>query len=624
MREKELRLALVCYGGISLAVHIHGVTRELHKLARASKLYFSEADPARRRTAAFDALDTPDGREIDTERVYFDLLQEIGRDVQLKVVIDVIAGASAGGINGVMLGRALAHDLPLDALRSLWLDEADVERLMAPESRPGPLSKLYKRPVFLFVRLRNLGNVRTLLRRSTDSEIRAKLDYFLRARWFRPPFSGRRLSRLLLKACQAMGTSAGRDDSCLPPNQPLDLFVTVTDFRGYRQRLKLHDPAEIEETEHRLTLSFRHHRSVGIDEQGFNDAALPGLVFAARATSCFPGAFPPARLREIDQVCFGNARPWPERQAFIDRVLAPAVTPGRAAHRIAFIDGSVLNNKPFGPVIDTLPERVAHRQVDRRIVYVDPAPPRRRAVPAEETMPGFLRVISGALSVIPRNQPVRDELERLNALSEETRRLREVVDAARPSVTDTIARLLGPALRRGVRADRLADWRTKAHERAAQSAGFAYEGYLQLKLVSVLRRLAEAMARAPDAGPDADADAIEARLRAWAAKAGVFPAQADDTDKPWHDFLARFDVDYRVRRLRFAIRRINELYEQPGAPTDTLDALKGALYRYHGAARYSLERALAVDADAVLGPVLGEPAAPATTPETAPDAAPEP
>ena len=37
MRQKELRIALVCYGGISLAVYMHGVTKELWHLARASR-----------------------------------------------------------------------------------------------------------------------------------------------------------------------------------------------------------------------------------------------------------------------------------------------------------------------------------------------------------------------------------------------------------------------------------------------------------------------------------------------------------------------------------------------------------------------------------------------------------
>ena len=36
MREKELRLALICYGGISLAVYMHGITKEIWHLVRAS------------------------------------------------------------------------------------------------------------------------------------------------------------------------------------------------------------------------------------------------------------------------------------------------------------------------------------------------------------------------------------------------------------------------------------------------------------------------------------------------------------------------------------------------------------------------------------------------------------
>jgi hypothetical protein len=35
MRQKELRLALVCYGGVSLAVYMHGITKEVWHLARA-------------------------------------------------------------------------------------------------------------------------------------------------------------------------------------------------------------------------------------------------------------------------------------------------------------------------------------------------------------------------------------------------------------------------------------------------------------------------------------------------------------------------------------------------------------------------------------------------------------
>jgi hypothetical protein len=43
VKEKELRLALVCYGGVSLVLYMHGVIKEILKLARASKTFHSIA-----------------------------------------------------------------------------------------------------------------------------------------------------------------------------------------------------------------------------------------------------------------------------------------------------------------------------------------------------------------------------------------------------------------------------------------------------------------------------------------------------------------------------------------------------------------------------------------------------
>ena len=50
MREKELRIALVCYGGVSLAVYMHGITKEIWRLAKASQAVHSSDD----REAALD------------------------------------------------------------------------------------------------------------------------------------------------------------------------------------------------------------------------------------------------------------------------------------------------------------------------------------------------------------------------------------------------------------------------------------------------------------------------------------------------------------------------------------------------------------------------------------------
>src|SRR5881397_324913 len=124
MREKELRIALVCFGGVSLAVYMHGISKEILKLVRASCALHAISDRTKRAKASFLDEADPEKREYDTESIYFELLREIG---------DIIAGASAGGINGTMLARALSHDLPMGPQRNLWLDNADVSVLLSAE-----------------------------------------------------------------------------------------------------------------------------------------------------------------------------------------------------------------------------------------------------------------------------------------------------------------------------------------------------------------------------------------------------------------------------------------------------------------------------------------------------------
>src|SRR5829696_10156673 len=91
---RELRLAVVLYGGVSLAIYMHGTTKELHRLVKASAL--AERGDVEGATPS--------------ERVYQRLLASMRdrdeRRIGTRVVVDVIAGTSAGGINGVYLAKA--------------------------------------------------------------------------------------------------------------------------------------------------------------------------------------------------------------------------------------------------------------------------------------------------------------------------------------------------------------------------------------------------------------------------------------------------------------------------------------------------------------------------------------
>jgi patatin-related protein len=270
---------------VSLAVYIHGVTREILNLVRASKLLRAAKSREEGGGACVD-----DGRpKGDSTEVYYELLQALSPTIDLRVVVDLISGASAGGINGVMLARALAHDLPLEPHRDLWLKNADVTSLSEPGSLIGRLGKAAVAPLIDMMLSRRFGQ------QVADPETRAKMRQFIQAQWFKPPFSGERFSGWMLDACEAMEKGAAPGGCLLPPGHRLDLFVTLTDYRGHSHRILLHDPPSVDETEHRRIVSFTCRRALSGEVQSEFDAGdIPSLVFAARATSSFPGAFPPA------------------------------------------------------------------------------------------------------------------------------------------------------------------------------------------------------------------------------------------------------------------------------------------------------------------------------------------
>mgnify|MGYP003626586761 CR=1 FL=1 len=588
MKEKELRLALVCYGGVSLAVYMHGVTKEILKLIRASSAYHRNVPHARDPATTYP-IDEDSGRETDTEQLYFELIQAIGQTLELRVFIDTIAGASAGGINGVLLARALAHDLPTESHRKMWLEQADIVALMDEHHLAGRWNKLFIKPIFWGL------TDRWLTRYAPDIEMRQKLQLFTRSRWFQPPFSGEIMSGMLLDACTAMGAGTSPRASLLPVGHRLDLIVSVTDFHGYSQNIPLHDPVSIREREHRHVLKFRYfqHPS-GTVESDFDLDHVPGLVFAARATSSFPGAFPPARIGELDKVLKDRDVAWPTRENFLRDNFKPLIAAGSDPAKASFIDGSVLNNKPFAEAITAIRGRPAYREVDRRVVYIDPDPKGGR-MQGGGTAPGFFQTIIGALSEIPRNQPVRDELEALHEFSERVRRYRQIVAATRPHVRQRIAQILNGGVQTVPTAERLATLRGDANTQAALEAGYAFDAYVQLKVSSVLDQITSTIAGLSEAVTHpSDRLVLSRAVETWAMERGIFPVRwvtsmANGTgptkDDAWVRFLSEFDMSFRIRRLRFVIRRLNELYEGIGAGEnmyynpDTLDDFKSELYK---------------------------------------------
>jgi patatin-related protein len=574
IREKELRLALVCYGGVSLAVYMHGVTKELWKLLRAS-----------------EARKQHERREGDTEPVWQALLDAVGEKADLAVVVDILAGASAGGINAVLLGNAIALGQTLEPLTDMWLDEADVDHLLDPEARRTAFSErlrqIYKEPVAWFA-ARQSQSLASVDVPEVRAEVALKLAKFVRSRWFKPPFSGEVLTGMLDKAMDAMA-AAPVTRPLIPPTLPLDLFVTVTDYWGVQTELAIHSPETVTEREHRRLFSFsspavtRRHGSAR-DVLLAPRAAVaprPELLLAARATSSFPGAFPAASIREVDRRMQERGEAWPERQTFVDSQLAS----DRPPEDVMLIDGSVLNNAPFGPAIGAIRLRPAHREVDRRFVYIDPKPGLGDATDGlARREPGFFTTMFRAMADIPREQPISDSLERINGVSARIRRLKAVTDAMTPDVDAAILRAVGQRFfLLSVTPERLSRARSRIQSLAAREAGFAFAAYAQLKVRTVLDEAASILARSAEMGP-ADAARLRIAMEEAAASRGAF--RHDESIGPNADtcgyvrLLKQLDIGFRVRRLRFFIRRLSGEIENSSNPGERLSAenLKAALH----------------------------------------------
>jgi patatin-related protein len=534
---KELRLALVCYGGSSLAVYMHGTTKELHRLVRAS----SSLEQA------------PGGPESSSasEGVYRRLLTELaerdGEGVRTRVVVDVVAGTSAGGINGVCLAKALAHDLSLDGFRDLWFERGDIDGLLdAPRFFPRKLK-------IGWVAIRALGHA---------------------------PFRGDLMTQWIYDAFAGMEQdgAAPPEASLMPDRHELELFVTVTDFYGYERQVPYADPNPIHDLRHRHVLGFRYGGGDGRDD--FGPDSNGALTFAARSTSCIPGVFPPVSFEQLTR--WLGDRPVDlaalEQRFFRNYQLAK-FPPGWTW----FVDGGVLDNKPFGPAIQAIRRRPADVEVDRRLLYLEPDPG-GAAQAVEQSAPGTIAAAIGGLTGLPRSEPILDDLVEIAGLNQRVRRVADIVETSWDTVEARVREIVGPL--ESVPADpaspELAAIKKRLDEEARKSAGFSYATYVRLKVSGVIDRYAQTACSVCDLPSDSN-HALLARsaLRSWAEREHLFEPQVEPTPRQLR-FLIDFDLGYAARRIRFVKDGVSNLYDsagKPGRPSRAeIDAVKGRLW----------------------------------------------
>lgn len=593
MKEKELRLAVVFFGGVSLAIYQHGINREILNLVRASKIchrdksWEGDEKSASAASGFHDFHDYyPDEPESSTGDVYLEFLETLGRDVDLRVIVDVIAGASAGGINGVALATALAHDLSLAPVTDMWLTEADMLNLLAPEARARLWSKWYFWPLMrpLLTRLDREG----LLPGKADAEVKERVSIFLRSRWFKPPLDGRRMTALMLDGLVAMGKTGSASESLLPTGTRLDLLVTVTDFRGLDRPIFIHDPPVAHEREHRHVLRFSlDHRRTGHLQSDFDVDNLPSLAFAARASASYPGAFPPAQIREIDDILAERHRPWPARTHFLARNFRRYLEQGENPEDAVLVDGSVLDNKPIMACVEAIRTHGAFREVDRRLVFIDPHPRRDKAV-SGNGVPGFFATLRAALSDLPRHDPVYNELAVISRYNRQARRLKAAILDARSHVARMIEQMTAGGLKGNFTADDLRHWRLSSLNLLSGTA-IVYDAWMRSLVLEGLDFIVQIIVSVCQYAADSrDARRVQETVEAWARNQGIIAASYSMPEDA-HEYselpsfgkiIGNFGVIYKKRRLNFVLHEINDLYqnisENDSCETDpqALDLLK--------------------------------------------------
>lgn len=337
---EEVRLAMALNGGVSLAVWMGGCAVELDCARRAwlgpEELAFAGYEP---------------GETGATRRR--DLYHRLGRACGRRLSIDVLAGASAGGVNGALLSAAMVAGRRLHPqfVRDRWLELGD-------------LSLLLRDPRRLEAEPRSLMDGQ-IFRRELLRAFRALQGEEERA-------DGADPDAAMLAAAELPVEQENAGDAGLVP----DLDVTITDAIGTELAFPDDWGLPLVAREHGPRFEFRR----------VDDYRSETLADAARASASFPLAFEPLALSPEQG----------ERAGLKEATFA--------------IDGGLLDNAPIRAALDRIPFRRAATLVRRYACYVnaDPTPPQPAGAdgPAE---PGVADVL-GYIVNLPRTAPFAQQL----------------------------------------------------------------------------------------------------------------------------------------------------------------------------------------------------------------------
>lgn len=529
--EKEVRFAVVMYGGVSLAIYINGVTQELMNMVRAS---------ARSRDSGGSEYHIAQTSLSGVEAVY----REVGRQLKARFVVDILSGTSAGGINAVYLAKALANDQRIDQLTDLWIEQGDIDKLINDKQSFEQLQGLVPaaRPASL------LNSQRMYY-------------HLLRA-----------LQGMKPKNKDGVASQGTAPAQASPYVDELDLYITATDLQGPPLFIPGSKDQMVRERRFRNVFHFLYStpQAAGLEgpaDQGkirndFEEKNDPFLAFAARCTSSFPFAFEPMRLKDIE-VLVGR-HPFKEYSyqmsdwaPFYKDYDAPSFP------EQYFADGGYLDNKPFSYATATLNRRRADLPVDRKLVYIEPAPEHIQEIrPGKVEPPDPFANVLLALT-LPRYETIREDLQAITDRNKVIQAVNDIVQNVNEIYT---------------RHRELLDWHTSQAQQQRPPwrdqflnemidlYGVGYLPYHQLRVREVLTHLRELLLRRMGWKEDShQATHLESLFRAW--QQAYYKTSQAEPDEPGtkrrseNDLLFRLDTGWYFRRLHYLRGLIDALVD---------------------------------------------------------------
>jgi Protein of unknown function (DUF3376)/Patatin-like phospholipase len=385
---RNLRVALAMRGGVSLAVWIGGAVGELDLLRRIR--WVRDADDTARCYFLwpFDGTEpsATDATVIARAEVYARAIRSRGYD---QVEFDVLAGASAGGLNSVLYSVAQRVGTKLDGVLNVWV---------------------------------KYGAFMGLMQKNGWHGINAPLNG---DGYFAP---GVRQALLTLRSTPGDQVASHRAKHVV-----VDLSASVIDTEDAQDRTssggrgEFHfvgaDPALGE-------LALLKQRGRGIPGPGdYNtvEQDLARLAYSARSTSSLPGGFEPALIYSSFDPAAGTDNP--DR---IDYSFAFHLQREDFGSPYRVIDGGVTDNMPIDRAFLAIRGIPSEVYSDRAIIYLDPAPPSRPLIRTPRTYPG-----ASASPLLPFGSPRRvDPSSRILKAVARLFSLRSVPESAAAKVED--------------------------------------------------------------------------------------------------------------------------------------------------------------------------------------------